>query len=365
MNKGGGGASLTIFVTDCSLDYIKVEGPQLIFKCLNCNKDYKKDFNKELINRLLSTYKFSNENINIFILLLRKGVYPYEYMDSWERFGETSLPNKDFYSCLNMKDITDIDYRHTKRVFKELEMDNLGDYHDLIAQSNTILLADIFENFRNKCIETYELDAAYFLSAPGLTYMARFLKKDAELELLTDPNILLMFEEGIRGEITQSSHRYAEANNKYMQNYDRNKESSYLMYLDANNFYGWAMSQKQPVGIFKWVKNVSKTGEEFVKNYDNDCDIGFILKVVIEYPKELHDLHIDLPFLPERMKINKCNKFALYMIKKLCCSYKKHKTSIRAWSKLKKVRDASAFCQEAWFEPYIDMNKELKKKQKK
>ena len=117
-----------------------------------------------------------------------------------------------------------------------------------------------------------------------------------------------MFEEGIRGGITQSSHRYAEADNKYMKNYDKNKKSSYLMYLDANNLYGWAMSQKQPVSSFKWVKNISKIDEELKKNYDNDCDIGFILQVDVEYPKELHDLHSDLPFLPERMKINRCNK---------------------------------------------------------
>ena len=152
-----------------------------------------------------------------------------------------------------MEDITDIDYTRAKRVFKELEMNNLGDYHDLYVQSDTLLLADIFENFRNKCIETYELDPAHFLSAPGLTWQGCLKKTEVELELLTDPNMLLMFEEGIRGGITQSSHRYAEANSKYMRTYDKNKESSYLMYLDANNLYGWAMSQKQPVGSFKWV----------------------------------------------------------------------------------------------------------------
>ena len=94
-----------------------------------------------------------------------------------------------------------------------------------------------------------------------------------------------------------------------MKNYYKNKESSYLIYLDANNLYGWAVSQKQPVGTFKWVKNVSKIDEEFIKNYDNDCDIGFILKVNTECPKELHNIHTDLRFLPERMKTNKCKKF--------------------------------------------------------
>ena len=117
-----------------------------------------------------------------------------------------------------------------------------------------------------------------------------------------------MFQEGIRGGITQSSHRYAEANNKHRKNYDKNKESSYLMYLEANNLYGWKMSQKQPVGSFKWVKSVSIIGEEFIKKYDNDCEFGFILKVDIEYPNKLHEQLSDLLFLPEKIKINKCNK---------------------------------------------------------
>ena len=122
---------------------------------------------------------FCNVDINKFILLLRKGVYPYEYMDSWERFDETSLPNKEvFYSNLNMEDITDVDYRHAKRVFngiafneivlKSFNNKKLGDCHDLYVQSDTLLPADVFENFRNMCIEVYELDPAHFLSAPGL-----------------------------------------------------------------------------------------------------------------------------------------------------------------------------------------------------
>ena len=274
---------------DCkfSLEYMKVEGIHSIFRCFKCYKNYNKDFNKELINRFSSTYKFCNGDINKFILLLRKGVYPYEYMDSWKTFDVPSLPKKeDFYSCLNMEDITDIDYRHGKRVFKELEMNNLGEYHDLYVQSDTLLLADIFENFINKCIETYELDPACFLSAAGLTWQACLKKAEVELELFTDSNMLLMIEEGIRGGITQSPHRYAEANNKYIKDYVKNNESSHLMYLDANNLYGWAMSQKQPVGSFKWVKNVSKIDEKFIKNYDNDSDIGFILKVDVEYPEE-------------------------------------------------------------------------------
>ena len=165
-------------------------------------------------------------------------------MDSWERFNETSLPDKKaFYSELYLEDITDKEYVYAQKVFEELKLKILGDYHDLCVQSNTLLLADVFENFRNKCIEIYELDPAHFLSAPGLAWQACLKMTKVELELLTDIDMLLMIEKGARGRICHTIHRYAKANNKYMKNYDKNIESSYLMYLDANNLYEWAMSQ--------------------------------------------------------------------------------------------------------------------------
>ena len=119
--------------------------------------------------------------------------------------------------------------------------------------------------------------------------------------------MLLMVEEGIRGGICHSIHRHAKANTKYMENYDENKESSYIQYLDANNLYGWAMSQKLPVNSFKWVEN-NEINEEFIKNYNENNNKGYILEVDVKYPKNLHDLHSDLPFLSKRMKINKCKK---------------------------------------------------------
>ena len=137
--------------TDCKsyLDYMTTKDEKLIFRC----------------------FEFCSGDINKFILLLRKGVYPYEYMDSWERFDETSLPDKEaFYSNLNMEDITDVDHRHAKRVFKNLSNKNLGDYHDLYVQSDTLLLADVSEAFTDMCTEIYELDSANFLSAPGLAW---------------------------------------------------------------------------------------------------------------------------------------------------------------------------------------------------
>ena len=239
---------------DCEscLDYIKTENEKLILKCFNCKQYYEKYFNKELIKRFANTYEFCHRNLNKFILLLRKGVYPYEYLDNWERFDETSLPNKEsFYSNLNMENIDDIDYRHGNNVFKRFKLENLGEYHDLYVQSDTLLLADVFENFRNTCLKVYELDPAHFLSLPGLAWQACLKKTNIKLELLTDYDMLLMVEEGIRGGICHSIHRHARANNKYMKNYDKNEESLYIQYLDAKNLYGWGMSQKLPVNGFK------------------------------------------------------------------------------------------------------------------
>ena len=293
---------------DCEscLDYIKTKNEKLILKCFNCEQYYKKKFNKELIKRFASTFEFCNKDLNKFILLLRKGVYPYEYMDNWERFNETSLPNKEsFYSNLNMQNIDDIDYRHGNNVFKIFKLKKLGEYYDLYVQSDTLSLADVFENFRNTCLKVSELDPAHFLSLPGLAWQACLKKTNIELELLTDYDMLLMVEEGIRGGICHSIHRYAKANNEYMNSYDESKESSYIQYLDGNNLYGWAMSQKLSINNFKWLENMSRINEEFIKNYNENSSKGYIFEVDVKYSKKLHDSHNDLPVLPkEQILIN-------------------------------------------------------------
>ena len=154
-----------------NLDYFKIKNEKLILECHNCKQRYKKKFNKELIKRFASTYNFCKNDLNKFILLLRKGVYPYKYMENWERFNGTSLPSKkSFYSNLNMENIEDIDYRHSNNVFNKLKLNNLGEYHDLYVQSDTLFLADVFENLRDMCLKEYELDPAHFLSLPGLAW---------------------------------------------------------------------------------------------------------------------------------------------------------------------------------------------------
>ena len=256
---------------DCKSDlsYMKVIDEALIFRCFNCKKNDEKEINKELIERFASIYKFCNNDLNKLVMLLRKGVYPYEYMDGWDKFNETSIPSKEsFHSNLRMENISETDYRHANNVFKTFKLNNLGDYHDLYVQSDTLLLVDVFENVRKACIETYELDPAHFISLPGLAWQACLKKTRVELKLLTDYDMLLMIEEGIRGGICHAVHRYAKANNKYMKNYDKGKEPSYIQYLDTNNLYGAAMSEKLPINEFKWVNDISGINEKFVKSYD-------------------------------------------------------------------------------------------------
>ena len=193
-------------------------------------------------------FGFENYSELQYELLTRKGVHPYEYMSSWDKFKESLPPIEAFYS---KSKISEDDYQHVQRVWKEFGTHNLGDYHDLYLRTDVVLLANVFEAFRDTCLKHYSLDPAHLYTAPGLAWKACLKKTRVRLEFLTDPDMLLMFERGIRGGITQAVHRYASANNKYMGDvYDSNKESYYLQYLDANNLYGWMMSQLLPIRRF-------------------------------------------------------------------------------------------------------------------
>ena len=188
---------------------------------------------------------------------LRNGIYPYEYMDSFNRFEETENPPKQaYYSILNDQEITDEDYEHSIKIWKEDQIKNLGEYHDLYLKIDVLLLAEIFENFRNVCLKNYELDPAHYYTSPGLSWDALLKFSKQKLELLSDINMIQFIESGIRGGVSMISHRHSIANNKYMiKNYDPDKELKTINYLDANNLYGWAMCESLPVGNFKMYDN--------------------------------------------------------------------------------------------------------------
>ena len=315
-----------------NLCFVRVMNETLLFKCIDCEKEYEKGFNKELLERFSNTYEFCDNDLNKFLILLRKGVYPYEYMDRWNKFNEKALPGKEsFYSSLTMEDISETDYAHANNVFKKFNLNNLDESHDLYVRSDTLLLADVFENFTYACMKNYELDPAHFVSLPGLAWQACLKKANVELELLTDYDMLLMIEEGIRGGICHAIQRYAKANNKYMKDYDKNKESSYIQYLDANNLYGKAMTEKLPVRGFTWMTDISRMDEEFVRSYDKNDIKGYILEVDVDYPNELQNLHSDFPFLAESMVINNT--------KKLVCNLEDKKNYVVHINVLKQALD--------------------------
>ena len=190
---------------DCFLEYRNFKDDLIEYKCLCCNKNYQDKFNEKLKKRFFNIFKFPNHDNNKFILLLQKGVYPYEYMDNWEKFSEILLPEKEnFCNHLNMEDIFDADQAHAKRVCKDFEIKNLGEYHDLYVQSDISLLDGVFENFRNISLKIHELDPAKFFLAPELEWQAALKRIKVKLDLLTDIDMLLMIQKGIRGTICHS-----------------------------------------------------------------------------------------------------------------------------------------------------------------
>ena len=228
-----------------------------------------------------------------------------------------------------------------------------------------MLLADVFEYFRSPCMKNYEFDPAHFVSLPGLAWQACLKKSNVDLELITDYEMLLMIEDGIRGGICHPIQRYAKANNKYMNNYNKNKESSYIQHLDANNLYDMAMSEKLPIKGFKWMVDIPGIDENFVESYNKNSGKGYVLKIDVDYTRELQKLHCDLPLLPEKMVVNNT--------KKLICNLQDKKDYVVHINVLKQALDhglklikvhqvIDQFDQETWLNEYINFNIELRKK---
>lgn len=309
-----------------------------------------KNLTKEQCKNIASRY--SGKQLD---LLLRKGVYPYEWVDSLVKLDEPQLPPKEaFYSRLNDSDISDDEYAHAQTVWKEFECKTFRDYHDLYNVSDVLLLTDVFENFRDVCMKNYRLDPAWSYTSPGLAWDAALKLTDVELELLSDYDMILMIIHGIRGGISMISNRLGEANNKYMgETYDPSKPSTYIQYLDANNLYGWAMSKSLPTHGFKWMSD-----DEIANWRLMPC----ILEVDMEYPKELHDLHNDYPLAPESITLNKVNKLVpnLNDKKNYVIHYENLKLYERLGLKITNIHRGIRFEESDWLKRYIDLNTSLR-----
>ena len=249
-------------------------------KCNNCEND--EDCTNPHYNDLKYTAQvFEGGELD---LLARKGVYPYDYMDSFKKVNEQLPIKEEFYSIMNNKHISDDDYKHAQNVWNTFSLKNMGEYHDLYLSSDVLLLTDVFENFRKTCLEYYKLDPCHYFTSPGLSWDAMLKMTEIKLELMTDIDMFQFIEKGLRGGISYIANRYGKANNKYMKEYNKKAPSKYIMYLDANNLYGWAMSQYLPTGGFRWMTQKQIDKMDLAK-YKEDSKKGLILEVDLKYSK--------------------------------------------------------------------------------
>ena len=356
-----------------------------ITKCSKC--DTCKNSDKTCITPNYNNLKYTSNKFkgNKLDLMARKGVYPYDYMDSFDKFNEKLPTKEDFFSNMNNEHITDKDYQHAQTVWETFMLKTMGEYHDLYLKSDILLLADVFENFRRTCLEYYKLDPCHYFTSPGLSWDAMLKMTDIKLELMVDIDMFQFIEKGNRDGISYIANRYGKANNGYMKTYDEKAPSKYIMYLDANNLYGWAMSQYLPTGGFRWMteKQIDKIN---LAKYKEDSKKGLILEVDLEYPQELHDLHNDYPLGPEKVKVTKdmlsgyCKNIAekynisTGLVHKLIPTlnnkenYVLHYRNLQLYTdlglKITKVHRVLEFNQSPWLKQYIDFNTDKRKNAK-
>lgn len=308
-------------------------------------------------------------------LLEKKGIFCYDYMDSWDRLDEKKLPAKEqFFSKLSDSHISDEEYAHAQSVWAAFNIQSLSEYSDLYMKTDILLLADVFEKFRKTCRKIYGLDPAHYFTSPGLSFDAMLKMTHVEIGLLTDSDMLMFVEKGIRGGISQCSTRYATANNKYMSNYNPHADSNYLIYLDANNLYGYSMSKYLPLKNFKWCEH--EWSENLISQIPDDSCDGYIFEVDLEYPQNLHDKHKDYPMCAERRcapamvnegvehKKNKSKHEKLMLTledkDKYIIHYTMLKLALQQGIRIKKIHRVLQFQQSAWLEPYIELNTRMR-----
>ncbi|KAB0790253.1 hypothetical protein PPYR_15409, partial [Photinus pyralis] len=304
-----------------------------------------------------------------FELIRQKGVFPYSFVDSYDKLNLTTIPNKsDFFDMLHEQDITDEEYRRAQEVWNLFNCQTLGEYSDIYLKSDVLLLADIFENYRGVCLREYEIDAAQYLTGPNLSWDAMLKKTDVELELLTDIDMLHFFKRGIRGGVSTCTKRKAIANNKFLPNYDPSKPSSFIIYLDACNLYGHSQTQFLPQSDFVWL-----TPEE-IQNFNvfeisDESPIGYVLEVDLLYPEALHNLQNDMPYCPESITPpNSRSKYKklipnLNHKEKYVLHYRMLRQCLQHGLILKNIHRGVKFTQSPWLKSYIDLNTELRNRE--
>ncbi|XP_071055512.1 uncharacterized protein [Onthophagus taurus] len=296
-----------------------------------------------------------------FRLMRQKGVFPYSFVDSFEKLEYSKLPDHtQFYDILSSSNISKEQYSRAHTVWNKFKCITLGEYSDLYLTSNVLMLTDVFENFRTISLENYNLDPCHYYTAPGFGWDALLKMTGVKLELLSDIDMLHFFKKGIRGGLCMCVKRSAIANNKFLDDFNPEKPSSYILYLDAINLYGYAMSCKLPTGGFRWLSN------QEIADIDVEClddeHLGYVFEVDLEYPERLHNQHDDLPFCPEniiapgskhpKLIANLQNK-SKYII-----HYVNLRECVKKGLKLTKIHRASQFQQSPWMKPYIDFNSE-------
>ncbi|GBN22535.1 hypothetical protein AVEN_268168-1, partial [Araneus ventricosus] len=323
---------------------------------------------------------FLHHNIS---LLLRKGVYPYEYMDSHQKFDEERLPSIDsFESTLTGSGISDEDYRHAQTVWNYFNLKNMGEYHDLYVKCDVLQLADVSENFRKLCQHYYGLDCVHLFTSPRLAWQSSLKMTDQPLELFTDINMHMFVEKGIRGGISVITKRFSQANNKYLPNFDASKSIKHIIYLDCNNLYGASMVESLLYGGFEWIS--ADVTLDWIQSIPQDSSEGYIFEVDLKYPEELHGLHNDYPLAPEKMdiKFEDLSEFSKAVLngmkytpstklvpnlkdkKNYITYYKNLQFYLKQGLKLEKMHKILKFQQKPWLKKYIMFNTEQRRNSK-
>lgn len=308
-----------------------------------------------------------------FKIMNKKGLFPYDWFDNINKLDASidELTIDDFNNKQNMSKLKRCDYSwendydediiydewdYFRYVVNTLNIKTFEEYHDFYLNIDVNGLADVFESFRNTSLEYYKLDPCYYVGTPSFAWDAMLLKTKIKLELLTDSDMYQFFERGIRGGQSVIFKKYCEANNKYMITYDENKISTYIIYIDANNLYGEAMSHKIPYKGFKW--NTQLTLEDVMNYNEETSDIGYVLEVNLKYPAELHDKHNDYPLAPERLTINKNEKLCGTFMDKnnYIVHIKNLKFYLEQGMELVSINRAVQFEQKTWLKEWIDIN---------